>query len=297
MKAISLALSIVAGAALPAAPSAFSQPEDREAPKVDASLVAGGVYLLSGGGGANSSALLGDEGVLLVDSKIDAGAADALAGALEGLSGGQIRFLVNTHVHPDHTGGNAVFGAGGTVIVGHHDVRTILAAGQRGGPPAPEEALPVATYGDGAGITLHLNGEEVRIRHVAPAHTEDNSIVHYTNANVFHMGDVYSPSRYPVLAGGTVQGFIDAVDSTLRLANEDSRFIPGSGEVTGISALRAYGEMLVTIRDRVSKLVGEGKSFEEVIAAKPTAGFDETWGSPDSRLFLPVIYEQLSGAD
>ncbi|HEX7081019.1 MAG TPA: MBL fold metallo-hydrolase [Gammaproteobacteria bacterium] len=291
-----LGLSFAALALLAGAASA-QRGGARETPPVALSRIAGNVYLVSGGGGANATALVGDDGVLLVDSKLDEASGKAVAAALAEITDGPVRFLLNTHVHPDHTGGNAVFGRAGAVIVGHEEVRTILAAGQRGGPPAPPEALPAMTFGDGAGVTLHLNGEEVRVRHVSPAHTADNSIVHYVSANVFHLGDVYSPSRYPVLAGGTLQGFIDDVDAVLRLADADSRFVPGSGAVGGMAELRAYREMLVTVRDRVSALVAEGKSLDEVLAAKPTAGFDETWGSPDSRLFLPVVYAQLAGRD
>lgn len=267
-----------------------------DAPPVVASRLAGHVYLLSGGSGANSSALVGDDGVLLVDSKTNAAAGEGIARALQRLSAGPVRFLVNTHEHPDHTGNNAMFEALGAQIIAHEDVRTVLAAGQRGGPPAPKEALPVVTFGDGEGLTLHLDGETVEIRHMPAAHTASNVMVHYVNANVYHLGDLYTRTRYPVIAGGTLQGFIDSADRVLEMSNADSRFVPGIGDVGGRADLVAFRKMLVTVRDRVAALVEQGKSLEEVDAAKPTAEFDATYGDPN-RLFLPVIYRQMAGSE
>lgn len=264
-----------------------------EAPPVEATRLAGSVYLLSGGAGANSSALVGADGVLLVDSKMGDASGAGIADALRGLSSGNVRFLVNTHEHPDHIGNNAMFAAQGAEIIAHEEVRSVLAAGQRGGPPAPAEALPVATFGDGGGMTLRLDGETVEIRHMPGAHTASNALVHYVNANVYHLGDLYTRTRYPVLAGGTIDGFIAAADQVLEMSNADSKFIPGIGDVGDRADLIAFRKMLVTVRDRVAELVKQGKSLDEVAAAKPTAEFDATYGDP-SRLFLPVIYTELA---
>jgi glyoxylase-like metal-dependent hydrolase (beta-lactamase superfamily II) len=256
--------------------------------------VAGRVYVLTGGGGANSSLLATPEGALLVDSK-SAAAADQIVVIAQELGSGPIRYLVNGHVHPDHTNGNERFGELGVAIIAHEGVRTVLATGQRGGPPAPPAALPTLTFPDGGAMTLHVGGERVEIRHAPPAHAHDNIIVRYVDSNVLHLGDLYSPSRYQLIVDGTFQGFIDAAEIALQLANDDTKIIPGVGLVTGRAQLAAYRDMLVTVRDRIARLIAEGKTLEDVVAAKPTAEFDATWSGSDNRLFLPVIYAELAG--
>ncbi|MGV3592469.1 MAG: MBL fold metallo-hydrolase [Gammaproteobacteria bacterium] len=262
-------------------------------PPVAAEQIAPGLYLVTGGGGANSSILVGPDGALVVDSKLDLASAEAELAVLDGLHDGELRYLINTHVHPDHTGGNEAYGKAGATIIARDETRAILAAGQRGGPPAPPAALPTLTFPNGQ-LTLVINGETVVIREVTPAHTTDNSIVHFVNANVFHMGDVFQATRYPVAAGGTYQGFIDVADTVLALANEQSKFIPGNGPLEDISALRAFREMLVDVRGKVAALVKEGKSAEEIAASKPTAAYDATYGDP-SRL-IPGLVQELSAA-
>jgi glyoxylase-like metal-dependent hydrolase (beta-lactamase superfamily II) len=275
--------------------TAYAQPAANRAPPppVSSEPVAGRVHVLTGGGGANASLLVGSDAVLLVDSK-SAGAVDQIVAIAKQLGGGPIRFLVNGHEHPDHTGGNAGFGKLGVMIVANNGVRSVLAAGQRGGPPEPTEALPTISFPDEGRITLYVSGERVDILHAPAAHTLSNSIVHYVDSNVLHLGDLYSPSRYQLIAGGTFQGFIDSAELALRLANENTKIIPGVGAVTGRAQLVAYRDMLVTVRDRVARLVAEGKTLEQVVAAHPTMEFDATWGSPDSGLFLPVIYAELA---
>jgi glyoxylase-like metal-dependent hydrolase (beta-lactamase superfamily II) len=257
---------------------------------VAAQEVAPGLFLVTGGGGANSSLLLGPDGALVVDSKLDIESAQAELALLAELYQGPLRYLVNTHVHPDHTGGNEAYGERGAVIIAREETRAILAAGQRGGPPAPAAALPTLTF-DGAPLALHINGETVLIRPMPGAHTTDNSIVQFVNANVFQLGDVFSASRYPVLAGGTFQGFIDTTAQVLALADEESRFIPGNGDIEGIAALRAWRDMLLAVRESVAALVAQGSSLEEVLAARPTAAYDAIYGSPER--LLPALYQDL----
>ena len=256
--------------------------------------VAGNVYMLSGGGGANSSLLVGADGALLVDSKSPAATAQIVAIANE-LSGGSIRYLLNGHVHPDHTNGNANFGSLGATIIAHEQVREVLAGGQRGGPPSPDAALPVITFPDSGEMSLHLNGESVQIFHAPPAHSHDNSIVHYRGSNVLHLGDLFSPSRYPVIAGGTFDGFIGGINLALEHADADTKVIPGVGAVASHQQLMDFRDMLVAVRDRVADLVADGNTLEEIIAAQPTREFDAVWGAPDHRLFLPIVYSQLGG--
>jgi glyoxylase-like metal-dependent hydrolase (beta-lactamase superfamily II) len=261
------------------------------APNLQPRRLAANVYLLAGGG-ANSTALVGTEGALLVDGKIDEPTAEAVAAALRGLGADRVRFLIDTHEHPDHTGGNALFGRQGAIIIAHEAARSVLAAGQRGGPPAPPEALPAVTIGDGGQTTLYLNGETIEIRHMPAAHTQSNLLVRYVKADVYQLGDLYTRVRYPVIAGGTLQGFIDSVDRVLAMSDARAKFVPGIGEVGDREDLSAYRNMLVTVRNRIGALVKQGMSLEEVQAAKPTADFDATYGKPGP-LFLPPIYEEL----
>jgi cyclase len=263
-------------------------------PPVRAEPVRGAIFVLTGGGGANSTLLVAADGSLLVDTK-SAAAAREIVAFLESRGGAPIRYVVNGHVHPDHTGGNERFGASGARIVAHEGTRAVLAAGQRGGPPAPSAALPTITFPDGGGVTLFVGAERVEVLHAPPAHAADNSIVHYVDSNVLHLGDLFSPSRYQLIAGGTFQGFIDAAELALSLADEETLIVPGVGAVSRLPDLVAYRAMLTTLRDRVAKLIGEGKSLDEVVAAKPTADFDARWGSPDHMLFLPAIYAELAG--
>jgi glyoxylase-like metal-dependent hydrolase (beta-lactamase superfamily II) len=278
-----------------AAGSAHGQSAGGSAPaSVEITQVSGDVYLLAGGSGANSSALTGPDGILLVDSKTDAASAEAMANGIARDFGGTIRFLVNTHEHPDHTGGNEVIGGQGATIIAQQGVYDVLAAGQRGGPPAPEIALPRVTIGQGQSLRMNLNGATVEVIDMPPAHTAANAMVRYVEANVFHLGDLYTRTRYPVIAGGTLQGFIDSIDAVLAMSDSESKFIPGVGAVGDRADLRAYRDMLVTVGERVAVLAGQGKSLEEVSAASPTAEFDATYGDP-GRLFLPVIYRQAVG--
>lgn len=279
-------LTVGAPAQPPAAPSA--------PPPLRAEPVIGRIFVLTGGGGANSTVLVAENGSLLVDTK-SAAAAPEIAAFVESQRGGPIRYVINGHVHPDHTGGNEFFGSHGARLVAHEETRAVLAAGQRGGPPAPPAALPTLTFPAGGGLTLFVGGERIEVRQAPPAHTADNSIVRYVDSNVLHLGDLFSPSRYQLIAGGTFQGFIAAADVALSLADDDTLIVPGVGAVSRRADLVAYRDMLTTVRDRIARLIREGKSLEEVVAAKPTAEFDARWGSPDHMLFLPVIYAELAG--
>ena len=286
---------LVAATLLSAATAALAQlGEDRAVAPVAARALAGSVWLLAGGSGANSTALVGPDGTLLVDAKSDDASAEGMLAALEPITDAGLRYLINTHEHPDHTGGNEFFGQRGVTIIGLEAVRDVLAAGQRGGPPAPEIALPVVLIGAGGALTLHLDGETVEILDMPPAHTASNALVRFVNADVWHLGDLYTRTRYPVIAGGTVQGFIASVDRVLGMSDAGAIFVPGVGDPGDRADLLSYRHMLVTVRDRVADLIGQGKSMDEVAAAKPTAEFDATYGDP-SRLFLPPIYRELSG--
>jgi cyclase len=248
------------------------------------------VSMLSGGGGANISVLAGDGNALMVDAK-GPSVAEQIRALVKQVSGGEVTYLINGHAHPDHTDGNAGFGAGGTIIIAHEDVRSTLAAGQRGGPPSPAAALPAITLADGETLTLHFAGETVQVIAAPAAHTEDNLLIFYKNANVLHMGDLFGPIRYPVIAGGTIDGFIAANRMALTLANANTKVIAGIGPLATTVHVEAYLAMLLTVRERVAVLIAQGKSQEEVLAANVTAEFDATWGDPAR--FVPAVYENL----
>lgn len=283
-------LTGVAGALLAAHVPVHAQ---RNAEPLQHEPLAGPVHWVTGGGGANVSFSAGRDGVLIVDSKNDRAAREILEIA-ESLTSAPVRYLINGHEHPDHTDGNERIAGAGAAIIAHESVRSILMAGQRGGPPAPEAAWPVITYSDNGGISIELNGEVVDVLHAPAAHAAGNSIVHYTASNVLHMGDLFSPNRYPIIAGGMYEGFITALNTAVQRADVDTIVIPGSGPLSDREGLIAYREMLIVVRDRVIEALDAGLTLEEFVATRPTVQFDPTYGDPGHALFLPVLYAQMS---
>ncbi len=253
--------------------------------------LAGDVYMISGGGGANISVLSGEGKALVVDSKFPP-SHDQIVAIIEDLSGGKVEYLINSHEHPDHTDGNEAFGNEGAIIIAHESVHTILTNGQRGGPPAPEAARPKLTIPDNGNMTLYFEDEIVNISHAPPAHTPANSMIFFEQANVLHLGDLYGPERYPVIAGGHIDGFIAASETALAIANEQTVIVPGVGSKASRSQLQSFHNMLVSVKERVADLIAQGNSLEEVMAQRPTQEFDATWGSPDR--FLTGLYQNLA---
>jgi cyclase len=264
--------------------------QDAEQVQITTVPVAKGVFMLVGSGG-NIGVSAGDDGVLLIDDQF-APLTDKIRAAASAISPKPIRFLINTHWHADHTGGNENLGNAGVLIVAQDEVRKRMSVEQfskvfdRRIPPSPTAALPVVTYTDA--VTLHLNGDEIRAFHVPPAHTDGDSVVHFVKADVLHMGDVYFNGLYPFIdveSRGSIDGMISAAERGLTLAGPSTKIIPGHGPLSDRKGLQAYRDMLVAVRDRVAALIREGKTRDEIIAAKPSAAFDETWGkgflSPD----------------
>ena len=265
----------------------------RAAQPLQSAHIAGSIHWVSGGTGANVSFSAGPDGIFIVDSKSQRDARGILEFA-EGATDAPLRYLVNTHEHPDHTDGNERIAAAGAIIVAHEAVREILAAGQRGGPAAPDTALPVITFGDLGSINFAMNGETIEVFHVAPAHAPGNSIVHYTGSNVIHMGDLFNPARYPVLAGGTLEGFITALNIAVRRADVETVVIPGTGPLSDREGLINFREMLIAVRERLIDALDQGQSLEQFIATRPTREFDAVYGDPSHALFLPVLYAEMS---
>jgi len=273
---------ILAAALLAALPAAaqdqdFSKVEIRTTPLTDH------VYMLMGAGG-NLAVSAGDDAVFLVDDQF-APLTEKIAAAIAKISPKPVKFVINTHWHFDHTGGNENLGKGGTLIFAHENVRRRMDSEQfiafmnMKQPPSPRVALPVVTFT--ASMSFHLNGEEIRAIHVANAHTDGDAIIHFTGSDVIHMGDVFFNGMYPFIdasSGGSIDGMVAACDQGLALANDRTKIIPGHGPLGDRAQLREYRDMLATIAARIKPLVAAGRSVEQVVAAKPTAGFDEKFG-------------------
>ena len=250
--------------------------------------VAGGVSMIEGANGfagGNVSVSVGDDGLFVIDDEL-APLTPKLKAALASLSKRPVRFLVNTHWHADHTGGNPALAAAGAVIVAQENVRKRLSVDQvrefmgnkvttAALPPA---ALPVVTFTDD--VTLHFNGDEVHVVHVPPAHTDGDSIVQFKKANVIASGDVIC-GGYPLIdadSGGTFEGFITATEKVLSLADDNTKIVPGHGPMMSRADVAAYHDMLLQVRDRVGKLIAAKKTVEEAKAAKPLADLEPRWG-------------------
>jgi cyclase len=270
--------------------------------RIETQKVAAGVYMLVGSGG-NIAISTGEDGTFMVDDQY-APLTDKIRAAVAAVTELPVEFVINTHWHGDHTGGNEQLGEAGAVIVAHENVRKRLSTEQfmeffeRTVPPEPKAALPVITFT--RDLKFHLNGEEIVVFHVAHAHTDGDAIVHFKNANVVHMGDIFFNGSYPFIdlsAGGSIVGVIAAVETVLPMLDADTRIIPGHGALSDRSGLIAYRDMLTAVRDSVSSMVEAGRSLDEVIAARPTAEFDDDWGKgfmkPEQ--FTKIVYTSLAG--
>lgn len=261
------------------------------------------VFMLGGAGG-NLGLSSGDNGIFLIDDQF-APLTEKITGVIATATGSKapVRFLLNTHWHGDHTGGNENLANAGAVIVAHENVRRRMSVQQINEffkdttQPSPGAALPIVTFT--RDVTFHLNDDEIHVFHVMPAHTDGDAVVHFTKSNIIHAGDLFFSGMYPFIdlaSGGSVDGMIAAADTMISIANDQTKFIPGHGPISTLADLRMYREMLSRIRDQVRSMVEAGRTLDQVKAAKPTAEFDEKWGKgfmkPDS--FLEIVYSSLS---
>ncbi len=280
----------------------FTRGETQEPPPLQVVEVGDGLYMLVGRGG-NIGVFAGEDGVFMIDDQF-APVSEKIRQAVAGITDRPIRFLINTHFHGDHTGGNANFGKAGAVIVAHENVRKrlsteqFIAFFQSKMPPSPKEALPIITFQQS--LSFHLNGDDIRVYHPGfGAHTDGDAIIFFPKTNAVHTGDVYFNGTYPFIDvpnGGSVNGVIRAVEYILSQIQDDTKLIPGHGPLSTGAELKAYHRMLVGVRDKVAGLIRQGKSKEEILAAHPTAEFDAQWGKgfikPDA--FAEIVYSDLS---
>jgi cyclase len=275
----SLAFSL----ALAAAASAAAQQQDFSKVEIATTPLAPGIAMLVGAGG-NIAVSTGDDGPVIVDDQF-APLAPKITAAVKALQDAPIRFVINTHHHFDHTGGNEAFGSAGALIFAHENVRVRLSQDQVSKlrdfkvPASPPAALPVVTFGDG--VTLHWNGETIRVQHAERAHTDGDSHVWFENANVVHMGDTFVNGFYPFVdieSGGSIAGLIESANRVLADAKPDTKIIPGHGPLATPADLTKYRDMLVDVKARVEKGIASGAALEEFLASKPLQDLEAEWG-------------------
>jgi cyclase len=287
-----IAALLLAGAALA---------QDFDKVEIQTTQVAPGLAMLTGQGG-NIALSTGADGPILVDDQF-APLAPKIQAAVKAVQDGPIRFVLNTHWHFDHTGGNEVFGKGGALILAHQNVRQRMSTKQfmalmnREVPASPPDALPVVTFDQG--VTLHWNGDQIEVSHMPSAHTDGDVAVWFTRANVVHAGDVFVNGFYPFIdtgSGGSLAGVIAGVDAMLARMNAQTKIIPGHGPLAQMPQLKAYRDMLATVQKRVADAIAKGTTLEALSASKPLADLDAEWGDGFIRTdqFLAIVYGDLS---
>ena len=278
--------------------SALAQGQDFSKVEITTEKLNDNTYMLVGAGG-NIGLSVGADAVFVIDDQF-APLTPKIAAAIAKLSDKPVKFVINTHWHFDHTGGNENIGKAGALIVAHENVRQRMAVGQfieavnRTDPPAVPSALPVVTFT--AGVTFHINGDSVVVTHVAPAHTDGDAIVHFTKANVIHTGDVFVSAGLPFVdlsSGGSLNGIIAAAEKIVAMANADTKIIPGHGPIADRARLQAWHDMLVVLRDRVRADVAAGRTVEQLLAANITAPYAKDWPGGHER-FLRIAHQELA---
>jgi len=295
--------SILVGSLLLALGLAAAQDEDFSKVQMKVTKVAGNVYILEGAGG-NIGASVGDDGIVIVDDQY-APLAEKIQAALKGITDKPVRFIINTHYHGDHTGGNAYFQKQAPIIA-QDNVRKRLESGGVAGnggsihmdaKPAAKEALPIITFDHD--VTVHLNGEDIRALFFPAGHTDGDSIIFFPKSNVVHMGDDFVTYGFPfidVVSGGSIDGMIDAVEKVIAQLPPDVKVIPGHGPVSSLDDMRAYLTMLKATRDVVAKALTEGKTLDQMKQAKlldPWKKYSGDFVNEDA--FLETLYNSLTG--
>lgn len=279
--------------------------QDRDFSKVEIKVtkVAGNVYILQGAGG-NIGASVGEDGIVVVDDQY-APLADRIQAALKGITDKPVRFIINTHYHEDHTGGNSYFQKQAPIIA-HDNVRKRLESGGPAGnggsvhmdfKPAPRDALPIITFDHD--VTVHLNGEDIRALYFPAGHTDGDSVIFFPKSNVVHMGDDFVTYGFPFIdvdSGGSIDGMIAGVEKVIAQVPEDVKIIPGHGPVSSLPDVRTYLEMLKATREVVAKAIKDGKTLDQMKQAKllePWKRYSGDFIKEDT--FIETIYNSLTG--
>ena len=258
-----------------------------------------GLHVLFGAGG-NIGVSTGIDGTFIVDDQF-APLTPKITAAVRTLSDKPVRFVVNTHWHGDHTGGNENLGNAGAVIVAHDNVRKrmsteqFMAAFNQRVPAAPHAAIPVITFAES--VTFHLNDDSIRVVHVTPSHTDGDAIVHFMKANVVHMGDVFNNTGFPFIdrsSGGTSLGVVTAADMAYAMTNASTRIVPGHGQVTDRERLKAWRDAVYAVRVRVQREVSAKKTIEQILALKISAEYTAEWPGGHDR-FIRAVFDELTG--
>jgi cyclase len=282
MNAIKLTLAAIVVAA-----AAAGQATDYSKVQIETVKLAPNFYVLNGQGGA-IGVLTGPDGVLMVDSQF-APLTEKIVAAIKQVSSTPIKYMINTHVHPDHTGGNENLAKMGVTIFAREELRNRL-------PKTAPAALPVITYS--SPITFHMDGEDVRAIPIPHAHTDGDTMVHFPNANVIMIGDYFRSLGYPNIDranGGSLAGMIEGINTAIALCNATTKVVPGHGDITDRNGLSAHRDMIIAIRDKIAPMVSQGKTLPEVMAAKPTADYDAKvpGGGPTIERFVGQVYAEL----
>ncbi|HOX82547.1 MAG TPA: MBL fold metallo-hydrolase [Chryseolinea sp.] len=261
------------------------------------------IYMLVGSGG-NIGIMIGKDGTLMIDNQF-APLSNKINGAIKTLDPAEIRFVINTHLHGDHSGGNENFTEMGSTVVAHDLVRERMKQGQvtpqmnRTTPPREGDALPVITFSDR--LNFHLNDEEIELIHFDPGHTDGDVIVKFKNANVFHTGDTYVRHRFPFIdlsSGGTFAGYISTLDKMLLLMNDQSKIIPGHGELSSKADIKKYRDQLVDMRDLIFKALKKGKKVEEITSLGISDKYEAELGKNmiKGKDFVLLVAEELKAS-
>ena len=275
--------AILGMAALLVATATFAQDQDYSKVQVKPTKLSATVWMMEGAGG-NLGVSAGEDTVFLVDSQF-APLTPKIEAAIKAISPKPVQFLVNTHWHFDHVGGNENIGKTGAIIVAHDNVRKRMGADQfmasfnQTVKASPKVALPIVTFAEG--LSFHLNGEQIRVIHVPHAHTDGDAIIHFMGSDVVHMGDTFFNGMYPFIdpeSGGHIDGMIAAADQVIAMTTDKTRIIPGHGPLGSRADLKAFRDMLATVSERVKKAIAEGKTNEDISKAGLTRDLDEKWG-------------------
>lgn len=303
MKSVCAVLGLAVLVSVEAGARAQAPAPDPATTPIKSTALGSSVWMLEGVGG-NIGVSGGEDGVFIIDDQF-APSVPKIRAAIAEISKQPLRFVFNTHWHGDHTGGNEQLAGAGALIIAHDNVRKRMSSEQfveafkRSVPASPKKALPIVTFSQE--VTFHLNGDEIHVFHVDNAHTDGDAIVQFRRANVVHSGDCFVNGSYPSIdysAGGTIDGYIAAQEKLLSIVGPATKIIPGHGPLGDKASLQAAHDMLVAVRNAVAKAARGGKTLEQVLAAKPTAAWDETWGTRTIKgdMFTAMVFKTLKAS-